>query len=76
MKKHNETFEFTVEHNGREYKCTRTVYGIRRCTQFINVIGHGSKKDPSVYGNPGYPIKGMATDALSIVLQILEGRPK
>jgi hypothetical protein len=73
--KESETYEFSVEHNGKIYKCSRTVSGKRRCSQTIHVSGYGSRKDPSMYGDHGYPIKGMATDAMSIALQILEGRP-
>lgn len=68
-------YDFVVEYKGKTHKCTRTVYGKRRLSQIISVIGHGSKKDPSRYGDRGYSVKGMVIDAISIALQILEGRP-
>jgi hypothetical protein len=61
--KESNTYDFVVESKGKTHKCTRTVYGKRRLSQIISVIGHESKKDPSRYGDRGYPVKDMATDA-------------
>lgn len=69
------THDFEIEYEGKIYKCHRIVYGSQVLSQWITVVGKGSKKDEARYdARRGHPISGMPGAAELIAVEILQGR--
>jgi hypothetical protein len=64
-------YDFTVDVNGRTYKCEREVTGKRVMRQIIHVIGVGSKDDSANYGSKHHPPVTMPGIAKIIAHEII-----
>ena len=65
-------YEFSIEHDGTQYRCERIVTGKRVLRQTIHVAGVGSEEDSVDYGSRGHPPETMADIARCIAYEIVQ----
>lgn len=71
MAKATETYEFTIEVEGKKYDCERRVLGTREFTQTIHVSGVGSEPDSARYGPKRHRPEGMESIAKQIAREVV-----
>jgi hypothetical protein len=70
--KQRQRYEFTVEMNGKTYRCVREVEGARVLHQSVSAHGIGSENDGARYGAKHHPIVSMEGIARLIATQIIK----
>jgi hypothetical protein len=74
VSKAREIIPFTIEVDGKTYKCERVVSGTREYTQVIHVLGVGSEADSARYGPKHHRPTGMESLAAQIAREIVQKR--
>lgn len=72
----SQQYEFSIEHDGTQYRCERIVTGKRVLRQTIRVIGVGSEEDSVDYGPEGHPPETMTGIACLIAHEIVGRKRK
>jgi len=71
VSKAREIIPFTIDVDGKTYKCERVVSGTREYTQVIHVLGVGSEADNARYGPKRHRPTGMESIATQIAREIV-----
>ena len=71
MSKARQIIPFTIQVDGRTYKCERIVSGTREFTQIILVLDIGSEVDTARYGPNRHPPASMESIAEQIAREIV-----
>jgi hypothetical protein len=68
----SQRYKFSIEDDGIQYQCERTVTGKRVLRQTIHVFGVGSEDDSGDYGPQHHPPETMESTAKLIAHEIVE----